>query len=57
MVFEGDTAEQLALDFCIKHDLDEDTQEKLVELLNAQISSVLTNIEEVEAESNTNSQT
>jgi hypothetical protein len=54
VVFEGETAEQLALDFCIKHELDEDTQEKLVELLQAQISSVLTNIDE-EAESLTNS--
>jgi len=25
VVFDGDTAEQLALDFCVKHDLDEDT--------------------------------
>ena len=54
VVYPGETAEELAQKFCIQHDLDEDTQEKLVELLHAQISSVLTNIDE-EAESVTNS--
>ena len=46
VVFEGDTAEDLARRFCEEHNLDEETQEKLEELLNGQISSVLTKIEE-----------
>jgi hypothetical protein len=42
----------LAKRFCDEHNLDEDTQEKLEELLQSQISSVLTKIEEEEQESN-----
>lgn len=52
VVFEGDTAKDLALKFCEEHNLDEDTLEKLEELLQNQISSVLTKIEEEEQESN-----
>eukprot|EP00355_Strombidium_rassoulzadegani_P004946 CAMPEP_0168613780 /NCGR_PEP_ID=MMETSP0449_2-20121227/3630_1 /TAXON_ID=1082188 /ORGANISM="Strombidium rassoulzadegani, Strain ras09" /LENGTH=79 /DNA_ID=CAMNT_0008654429 /DNA_START=46 /DNA_END=286 /DNA_ORIENTATION=- len=33
IVYEGDTAEQLAKDFCVEHNLDDETQEKLTELL------------------------
>lgn len=57
VVFEGDTARELALKFCEEHNLDEDTLEKLEELLVAQISSVLTKIdEEGEHDSNLYSQ-
>ena len=33
VVFEGDTAPQLAKNFCIEHNLDDETMEKLQELL------------------------
>ena len=33
VVFEGDTARDLAIKFCEEHNLDEDTLEKLEELL------------------------
>jgi hypothetical protein len=33
VVFEGDTAKDLAVKFCDLHNLDEETQEKLEELL------------------------
>lgn len=57
VVFEGDTAQDLAKRFCEEHQLDDDTQEKLEELLQSQISSVLTKIEEEqEQESNVYSQ-
>lgn len=56
VVYEGDTARDLALKFCEEHNLDEDTLEKLEELLQSQISSVLTKIEEEEQESNVYSQ-
>jgi hypothetical protein len=52
VVFEGDTAKDLALKFCEEHNLDEDTLEKLEELLENQISSVLTKIDEEEHDSN-----
>lgn len=29
VVYEGDTAEELAVNFCVEHNLDEETQEKL----------------------------
>jgi hypothetical protein len=57
VVYEGDTARELALRFCEEHNLDEDTLEKLEELLVAQISTVLTKIdEEGEHDSNLYSQ-
>ena len=46
VVYEGDTAVDLSHRFCDEHGLDEDTREKLEELLQSQISSVLTKIEE-----------
>lgn len=52
VVFEGDTARDLALRFCEEHNLDEDTLEKLEDLLQSQISSVLTKIDEEEQDSN-----
>ena len=51
IVFEGDTAIDLAKRFCIEHNLDEETQEKLEQLLESQISSVLTKIEEEDVDS------
>ena len=45
---EGDTAKELAKQFCEKHNLDEETEERLTELLQQQISSVLTKIQEEE---------
>ena len=35
VVFEGESAQELAKRFCDEHNLDEDTQEKLEELLDA----------------------
>ena len=40
-VFEGDKAETLAREFTIKHDLDERTERKLIEMLKAQMATVL----------------
>ena len=51
IVFEGDTAIDLAKRFCIEHNLDDETQEKLEQLLESQMSSVLTKIEEEDVES------
>ena len=48
VVYEGDDARVLAKQFCVENDLDEDTQEKLEQLLNQQISSVLQKIDEDE---------
>ena len=48
VVYDGDDAKTLARQFCIENDLDEDTQEKLEQLLNQQIASVLQKIEEDE---------
>ena len=44
VVYEGDTAQDLAAKFCEQHELDDETQEKLEQLLEQQISSVLTKI-------------
>ena len=41
VVFEGDDAKVLAQQFCAENDLDQDTQDKLEQLLNQQIASVL----------------
>ena len=46
VVYEGDVAEELALQFCAENELDEDTQDKLTQLLQAQIEGVLARIEE-----------
>lgn len=48
MVFEGDTAPELAKQFCLEHNLDEETQEKLQELLEQQMAGVLPKIDEDE---------
>lgn len=46
VVYEGDTAEQLAEDFTQKHGLDENLKEKLVKLLENQIAGLLARIDE-----------
>lgn len=46
VVYEGDTAQNLASIFCQEHNLDEETQEKLEELLEQQMAGVLPKIEE-----------
>ena len=46
VVYEGDTAEQLADDFTKKHGLDENLKEKLVKLLENQIAGLLARIDE-----------
>ena len=48
VVYEGDTAEDLAEKFCAEHQLDEETQKNLEALLEQQIASVLTKIDENE---------
>lgn len=48
VVYEGDTAEALADEFCQKHGLSEDMKAKLVGLLEQQIASVLPKIVEDE---------
>ena len=47
VVYEGDTAEGLAIKFCQKHDLNDDMKEKLKLLLEQQIAGVLPKIMEV----------
>ena len=42
IVYEGDSANELATEFCTKHGLDDETREKLEEQLNLQIKNVLT---------------
>eukprot|EP00347_Sterkiella_histriomuscorum_P024180 403332030 len=46
VVYEGDSAKELAQKFCELHNLDEETQVKLEEQLAAQIRSVLSKIDE-----------
>ncbi|TNV84608.1 hypothetical protein FGO68_gene10178 [Halteria grandinella] len=48
VVFEGDTAQELAREFCDRHNLDDETQIRLEQLLTQQINSVLTKIREEE---------
>jgi len=48
IVYEGDTAESLADEFCLKHNLKPEMRDKLVTLLEAQIKGVLPKIEEDE---------
>jgi hypothetical protein len=52
VVYEGDTARDLAVKFCEEHGLDDDTLETLEQMLQGQIASVLTKIEEEENDSN-----
>jgi len=53
VVYEGDTADELADEFTKKHGLDESLKEKLVKLLESQIAGLLgTIIEDVEGVSN-----
>ena len=46
VVFEGDTAESLAKGFCEKYSLDEEMEQKLIQLLDHQIAGVLPKIVE-----------
>jgi hypothetical protein len=46
VVYEGDTAEDLAREFCDAHSLDAATEEKLRVLLKQQMGGVLSKIEE-----------
>lgn len=46
VVYEGDSADSLALEFCRKNDLNHEMQEKLVLLLEQQIAGVLPKIVE-----------
>lgn len=48
VVYEGDTAQGLAKEFCEKNDLNSDMQAKLVLLLEQQIAGVLPKINENE---------
>jgi hypothetical protein len=48
VVYEGDTAESLATEFCAKHNLKPEMREKLITLLEAQIAGVLPKIPENE---------
>lgn len=48
VVFEGDTAPELARQFCVEHNLDDETMEKLQQLLEQQMAGVLPKIEEDE---------
>ncbi len=48
VVFEGDTAESLAKGFCQKYSLDEEMEQKLINLLDQQIAGVLPKIVEDE---------
>lgn len=48
VVYEGDTAEQLAEEFTAKHGLDDNLKEKLVKLLENQIATLLVKIDEEE---------
>ena len=57
VVFEGDTAEDLARSFCVEHNLDDETMEKLQELLKQQMAGVLPKIEDNEDEYNSEDDT
>ena len=46
IVYEGDTAQELARQFANKHNLDENMEQKLTNLLDGQISGLLEKIEE-----------
>ncbi len=46
VVYEGDSAEGLAKEFCVKNGLNDDMMEKLVMLLEQQIAGVLPKIVE-----------
>ena len=55
VVYEGDTADSLATEFCLKHNLKPEMREKLVVLLEQQIAGVLPKIEEGEDVDDSNS--
>jgi len=46
VVYEGDTAESLATEFCAKHNLKPEMKDKLISLLEQQIAGVLPKIME-----------
>ena len=48
VVYEGDTAESLATEFCTKHNLKPEMRDKLVPLLEQQIAILLPKIVENE---------
>ena len=48
VVYEGDTAQSLAEEFCLKHNLKPEMKEKLILLLEQQIAGVLPKIVEDE---------
>lgn len=50
VVYDGDTAADLAAGFCLEHNLDEETQQKLKELLEVQMAGVLHKIDEGESD-------
>lgn len=56
VVYEGDTADSLATEFCHKHNLKPEMREKLVVLLEQQIAGVLPKIEEGEDVDDSNSE-
>lgn len=51
-VFDGDKAETLAKNFAEKHGLDDKTEKKLIDMLKAQMATVLCKIEEEDNETN-----
>lgn len=56
IVYEGDLSSELAAKFAYDHNLDEFMQEKLKELLDYQISGLLTKIDEEEGALSDNDQ-
>lgn len=52
IVYEGDTAEGLSREFCLKNGLNKDMEEKLRILLEQQIAGVLPKIVEDDANEN-----
>ena len=51
VVYEGDTAEELASEFCIEHRLNGFMQEMLTQLLRSEIEGLLDKIVEEDSES------
>ena len=49
---EGDTAEGMAKDFCIQHNLDKKMYDQLILLLRAQMDGLLEKIDEVDSHQN-----
>lgn len=50
IVYEGDTAEELAQEFCREYGLDGRMEEKLYEMLKGEMESLLTKIDEQSVE-------